>query len=446
MVSSLRFFALSALALGSSAQAATYNYTGFMWDPVDDLPLKWSIGDGWDDRLDPEYQEQLLNESFGRWVDEAPCAGLSDDPQGVRSGDNGGFSSDYKNVVYWDDPAGDLGSGVLGLTLCRWTQTSVLKTVDGSPIYPAYDCDIAFSADVNFGTTEEVGAASCNSLYSIQGVSTHEIGHLWGLGHSCEDGDPCTDPQKKQATMFWSVDTCNDGQDNLHDWDIGAITQLYGPAASVTVNSAEFPDKDTTFGGVPLEVCFAIEANEAVDVTEWNFGDGNTSTEAAPCNTYTTQGQYTVVAHVEGHTDDCDYYEYDDRNIAYVLACEPPKPAEGFNGLFTYEPSEGLTYQMVNQADTTVYGCVDRVQWDVFKDGGAEPIQSIQAWSPVVEFPEEGSYRVVLNLAGPGGQVAEELTFEVTDVGTGGCSTTRGGLGLAGALVGLGLALSRRRR
>ena len=54
--------------------------------------------------------------------------------------------------------------------------------------------------------------------------------------------------------MFWSVDQCNDGQDNLHDYDIGAITSLYGPAANVVTNTADYPDKDTTFGGVPLDI------------------------------------------------------------------------------------------------------------------------------------------------------------------------------------------------
>ena len=447
MVSALLMIGVGVFGLGD-ARAATYNYSGYMWDPVEDLPLTWYIGDGWEDGLDPEYQEQMLNETFKRWVDEAPCAGLSDDPQGVRSGDNRGFKVDYKNVVYWDDPAGDLGTGVLGLTSCSFSSTVFVKTVDGRPIARALDCDIAFSDAVQWGTTDEVASASCDSLYSIQGVSTHEVGHLWGLGHSCEDGEACDDPTKKQATMFWSVDQCNDGQDNLHDYDIGAITSLYGPAANVVTNTADYPDKDTTFGGVPLEVCFTIDANEPVDSVEWKFGDGNTSTEVSPCNTYTTQGQYTVNAHIEGHTDACEYYEYKDANIAYVLACEAPKTAAGFDGMFTYEADQGLTYQMVNQADTTVYGCIDRVQWDVFEGNGTEPIQSIQAWSPVIEFPSEGSYRVVLNLAGPGGQVAEELTIDVVDVGTGsfGCSTAPRGLGLAGALVGVGLAFSRRRR
>ena len=60
------------------------------------------------------------------------------------------------------------------------------------------------------------------------------------------------------------------------------------------------------------------------------------------------------------------------------------------------------------------------------------------------EFPEAGTYRVVLNLGGPGGTAAEELSIDVADNGTGSCSTAPG-FGLVGAAIGLGLALSRRR-
>ena len=75
MVSALLMIGVGVFGLGD-ARAATYNYSGYMWDPVEDLPLTWYIGDGWEDGLDPEYQEQMLNETFKRWVDEAPCAGL----------------------------------------------------------------------------------------------------------------------------------------------------------------------------------------------------------------------------------------------------------------------------------------------------------------------------------------------------------------------------------
>ena len=97
---------------------------------------------------------------------------------------------------------------------------------------------------------------------------------------------------------------------------------------------------------------------------------------------------------------------------------------------------------MINQADTSVYGCIDKVSWDIFD--GAEKIRSISAWSPKIEFPEEKEYRIVLNLGGPGGLTAEELTLTVQE--SSGCSNLMGnGMGvLAIGLTTLGLAIRRR--
>ncbi len=44
---------------------------------------------------------------------------------------------------------------------------------------------------------------------------------------------------------------------------------------------------------VPCQVCFANNSQHA-DSYSWDFGNGQTSTETAPCVTYTTRGTYTV--------------------------------------------------------------------------------------------------------------------------------------------------------
>lgn len=430
------------------AAATTYAYTGFSWDPAKDLPLAWYSGDGSDDQLDPTYAETALIDSFQRWVDEAPCAQLSVDYGGVRTGENGGQETDGLNTMYWDDPGEDVGVGILGVTFSVGDGT-VVGEVDGKTLEHLYDADIVFNDEIAWGSPEEI-SGSCTSQYSIEGVATHEMGHLWGLDHSCEDpakGGPadCSDPEKLDATMYWSLGACQTGHEDLETWDVNAITSLYGPFASLSSTG-------DLYGGTPLEVCFELDASEdtLADVTavDWAFGDGESSTETAPCHTYTTQGQFTVNLTIEGESDSCGVWSYTQRERAYVLVCEPPHAAEGFEGLFSYEPEDGLIYQMVNQADTSVYGCIDQVQWDVFK--GSEQIDSVAAWSPKLEFPEEGTYRVVLNLGGPAGEIAEELEIEVTEVKSGGCSTAPGGAagaaGLFGVLASLGLTLSRRRR
>ena len=196
------------------------------------------------------------------------------------------------------------------------------------------------------------------------------------------------------------------------------MNALYGPYATFEASSE-------TYRGVPLEVCFELSSTSAISQVNWNFGDGTdpqsitlpedpTDEDYTVCHKYEEKGQFTVNVTIQGESDDCGTWEYTDRQRAMVVACEPPAAAKDFDGMFSYTPDEGLIYQMVNQADTTVYGCIDRVQWDVLKEG--ELIKSVSAWSPKIEFPEEGDYTVILNLGGPGGVHAEELKIPVVSV------------------------------
>lgn len=438
--------AMLLLAVAPSRADTTYAYTGQAWDPTQDFPLPWYQGSKQDNQLDPDYQTEALIAAFDNWVEAAECAAISHEYMGVREDSEGGYAYDETNTMGWDDPNGEVGTGVLGQTLCLpQSGGDPLLEIEGETITRQLDCDIIFNDDISWGTPEEVESSACTSTYSIEAVATHEVGHLWGLDHSCEDpdkgGDECVDLEKLYATMYWSAPPCSSTQSVPKDWDIGAITSLYGPFFTITTD-------DARDGGAPLDVCFELEGTDSVsgvsiESVEWRLGDGTTSTELNPCKTYETKGQYTVSAKISGSTDACDAFEYTAYKNAYVLVCETPQPAEGMNGLFTYEPTEGLQVQMINQADTSIYRCIEQVQWDVFD--GDELIQSISAWSPIIEFPAAGTYRVVLNLKGPGGEAAAEVEVDVVEA-SGGCSTAPRGVGLAGALVGLGLALARRRR
>ena len=181
---------------------------------------------------------------------------------------------------------------------------------------------------------------------------------------------------------------------------------------------------------------------------EWNFGDGTTSVETTSpvCHTYTEAGQYSVNMQVTGTQEQCGEWEFTQRELAYVTVCDTPVPADGFSGMFTYEPVEDFVYQMVNQVDTSVYGCIERIRWDVFKGDSTEPMRTISAWSPKIDFEEEGDYRVVLYVGAPGDLVAaEELLIKVEEVGASGCATAPSTGGLAGLLIGLAGLMIRRR-
>ena len=57
----------------------------------------------------------------------------------------------------------------------------------------------------------------CSSEFYIEGVMTHEVGHLLGLAHSNVTG----------ATMYPSVSSCNNGPASLENDDKAAISDLY---------------------------------------------------------------------------------------------------------------------------------------------------------------------------------------------------------------------------
>ena len=441
---------LMLLAL-SGGDAHAWFHLGHVWSRVD-IPTEWYSADVVDDSIDPDYVIPAVEASFAVWADSAPCTELGAEYLGVREGYDQGFKDDGIFTFTLEDPGEDLEGTTLGATVCWPTGQFAFARDDVSYTYTV-DCDIVFNDYVDWATNEDIEQGNCNNETSLKAVTTHEIGHAYGMGHSCDDpvddatsakplGVSCDDPDLRFATMFWSLGSCNNGPaGGLTDDDIEGINALYGPYC--TFNASADTDR---FGGAPLEVCFDVECNEDPENFEWNFGDGNyADSSLTTCHTYEERGQFSVSLTTSGTGSECGDWENEVRQRAYVLVCGDPEPAEGFDGLFTYEHFDGLVYQMVNQTDTSVYGCIDQVTWEVYK--GSELVQSASAWSPKIEFPSEGEYRVVLNVGGPGGLSAGEITINAEDKAgdRGGCEVVSGtAAGLAGLLVGVAAAARRR--
>ncbi len=442
-----------ALLLLLASPAGAYKLLGYAWAP-DDFCLEWWMTDYVEDSLENaatygyasawEAQVAVNQKGFDNWADGAPCAEICDTFMGVDAG-NEGKTNDGINKIYWDDPTGFMGEGVLAVAAYSVT-AEYLREQDGQYLYRFGDVDVTFNDQIDWTLTEEIeGGQPCSGgMAALEPVATHELGHLWGVGHSCEEGEPCTDETLRYATMYWANDSCDIERNTINPDDVAAINALYGPYATFTTDSQRF-------GGVPLTVDFRVLAAEDTNITgvEWRFGDGATSADLAPSHTYEDQGQYSVVLRIDGNNESCGDWSFEYRERAYVVACEAPAPGlapggEPYPGLFTFDHLEGLQYQMVNRADTSVYGCLDTVVWQVYGSGG-DMVQEISAWSPIIELPSEGTWRVVLNVGGPGGISAADLTIDTADHAEG-CSAVPTGAGLAGLLVGLGLALARRRR
>ena len=95
--------------------------------------------------------------------------------------------------------------------------------------------DMAFN-DFHFNFWDGVTGA-CSSLFDIQAVAAHELGHTLGLGHSPVNG----------ATMFASVGACNLAPRTLHSDDIAGIEFIYGSGLTSLPFFDSFPS--TAFDG-----------------------------------------------------------------------------------------------------------------------------------------------------------------------------------------------------
>ena len=77
-----------------------------------------------------------------------------------------------------------------------------------------YDADVYTNTSQPLYSSRESG---CSGEYDIDGIMTHEVGHVIGIGHSSVSG----------ATMYPSVSACNIGPRSLAADDIAARDDLY---------------------------------------------------------------------------------------------------------------------------------------------------------------------------------------------------------------------------
>lgn len=456
--------------------ALAWKHTGFAWAPENDcsaldeegnaldpadgrLRRCWEMDDDHEDSLPEGYELEVIQASWDNWEGAAQCAAIANQYMGTS--DMGERStSDGVTGIYWEDPSDEIAVGVLGVTYSVGDGTSV--TWNNQRYLHLADTDIVFNDNVDFGTTADIDAGICASETSIEAVATHEIGHSWGLDHSCEENESNCSELYTSATMNWSSGACDTHQVDPNSDDVTSITNIYGP--TVSISGAHVGTTDRT-GPVPWEVSFTAAVGGDASVTvvsqHWIFGDGEESDEINPTHTYMSVGQFSVTASVVIESDVCDPQTVNSTALGYVVACNPPAFEEGADGFFEMQPLEGLQWETINHTDVSTYGCVDTIVWEVYKGSTEADISdankvdfngtdvaggdSIGAWAPKITFPEAGDYVVVMNVGGPAGMEAGFLAVTAEDGSKGGCSTAPGA---AGSLIaGLaGLALVGRRR
>lgn len=99
------------------------------------------------------------------------------------------------------------------------TGSCLAATLTGYYVTQSGD-DRIYDADVYTNTAQPLYSSresGCSGEYDIDGIMTHEVGHVIGLGHSSVSG----------ATMYPSVSACNTAPRSLATDDINGKNDLY---------------------------------------------------------------------------------------------------------------------------------------------------------------------------------------------------------------------------
>jgi len=441
-----RILALATLLLLAFALSAfKFHDPPRKWNESD-MPIQYYIGDTNAPGLTDEETKGLLHDAFDNW-ENVQCSPLVGDYAGEVSNDPTFGRSDRTQLMF----NGELESGVLAAAVTH--KNNQVLPFNGTNFFEITAMNIIFNSGPVWGSPEYIASPSCFGRHSYLGVSTHEIGHGLGLGHSCDDGEPCPDPILRAATMYWSGSTCADSQDTPNADDTAGINAIYGIAVDFDVLDEE--GSSNVIGPVAMTVVVSVPAEyraASFSSYEWNFGDGSdhvilnagASELDGVSHTYEAEGQYTITLTVAGEDSSCGgTFKAEERKVGAVLACEAPSPSASFANDGDY------TVSMVNTSPLGAFGCTTDYTWvlDGDEDG------ALRTYEPTYLFEDEGSHTVELRASGPGGSASFELDIESTRLSDAGCNASiaaEAPLNRAGllALVSfglLGLRLRRRR-
>ncbi|MBZ0293710.1 MAG: PKD domain-containing protein [Anaerolineae bacterium] len=157
--------------------------------------------------------------------------------------------------------------------------------------------------------------------------------------------------------------------------------------------------QDKTSGPSPLTIQFTDRSTGNITSREWNFGDGETSTQPNPSHTFTAVGTYNTILTVYGPGGSS--------SVRRQITVENPTIPEPIAALVA-SPTEGQAPLTVQFDASDSSGQIDAYNWD-FGDGETDQGQIVGH-----VYTQEGTYEAELVVVGPGGQSRRTTTITVT--------------------------------
>jgi gliding motility-associated-like protein len=178
----------------------------------------------------------------------------------------------------------------------------------GDISYPAL-ITINDAPEVSFTATDSVSVCE---LPLVVTFTPEVVGGLSSLLWEFEFGGGVSTSTSLSPTFSWTAEGT---------WDV-TLTATNPAGCSTTYTAADYifigeltviPTVDAAQGCIPMNASFSASAEEELVSFEWDFGDGSTSTEAAPSHVYSTPGCFDVsliATSINGCSDTVTYFEF----------------------------------------------------------------------------------------------------------------------------------------
>ena len=184
--------------------------------------------------------------------------------------------------------------------------------------------------------------------------------------------------------------------EDLLDW---AVFSPSGPAPPV-----EEPQADFSFSPSDPLVDQAVKFTDTSgggpgETWEWDFDDGETSTQQNPSHSFNEEGTYDVKLTVTNSAGSSDAF------MGVTVSSNESEPEASFS----FSPAEPGVDEAVKFTDTSGGGAGETWEWD-FDDGEYSTQRN-----PTHSFDAEGRYDVSLTVTNSAGQDTAQMTVDVKD-------------------------------